>query len=144
MVDAESMTRRLLSLHEAVQHLMTHARGADAVRLRTEPMLRAAVERWLQIAVEACIDLAYHVIAEHGWTPPDTARASFAVLAGQGLVPAELAERLGRVVGMRDILVHEYAAVDLDVVTAVLAHGLGDLQAFGAIIGGLLEAGWES
>lgn len=137
--EPESTTRRLLSLNEAMQQLSTHAAGAHAAQLRQDPLLRAAVERWLQIAVGACIDLAYHLIAERGWTPPNTARGSFGTLAGHGLISGELATRLGMAADMRNILVHEYAEVDLDIVAEVLRSGLPDLRRFAGHIGELLK-----
>lgn len=138
MVDPETTTRRLLTLNEALQHLA--ARGSvGADQLRADPTLRAAVERWLQVAIEACIDLAYHVIAERGWTPPDTSRGSFETLAAHGLISPDLATRLGMAAGMRNILVHEYAEADLDVIAAVVHEGLGDLHTFGAMVGELLQ-----
>jgi uncharacterized protein YutE (UPF0331/DUF86 family) len=137
VVDQASATRRLLSLNEALQHLAAHG-SLSAGELSADPTLRAAVERWLQVAIEACIDLAYHVVAERGWTPPDTARGSFQTLAAHGLLPADLASRLGMAAGLRNILVHEYAEVDLDVIAQVVRERLADLRAFGAVVGGLL------
>jgi hypothetical protein len=71
-------------------------------------MLRAAVERWLQVAIEACIDIATHVLASEGWTPAGSARDAFLVLANHGKIPLELAQRLGSAAGMRNVLVHDY------------------------------------
>lgn len=139
MVDEAIVARRVLALNEALLHLSSRAAGCTADGLRGDPMLRAAVERWIQTGVEACIDLAYHVIAARGWTPPDSARDAFLSLAAHGVVPAELAARLGRSVGMRNVLVHEYTAVDLDAVALAVQHGLSDLRQFGAAMGALLD-----
>jgi uncharacterized protein YutE (UPF0331/DUF86 family) len=138
VVDPEATTRRLLTLNEALQYLASH-KSVGADRLRADATLRAAVERWMQVAIEACIGLAYHVIAERGWTPPDTSRGSFETLAAHDLISPELAARLGMAAGMRNILVHEYAEVDLDVIAAVVREGLGDLRTFGAMVGELLQ-----
>jgi uncharacterized protein YutE (UPF0331/DUF86 family) len=138
VVDPEATTRRLLTLNEALQHLAAHG-SVDADRLRADPTLRAAIERWLQVAIEACIDLAYHVIAGRGWTPPDTSRGSFETLAAHGLISPDLAARLGMAAGMRNILVHEYAEVDLNVIATVVREGLNDLRTFGAMVGELLQ-----
>jgi uncharacterized protein YutE (UPF0331/DUF86 family) len=43
--------------------------------------------------------------------------------------------------GLRNILVHEYAEVDLDVIAQVVRERLADLRAFGAVVGGLLQPG---
>lgn len=140
MVDAEIVARRLLALNDALQHLGQHPEARDVVRLSSEPLLRAAVERWLQVAIEACIDLAYHVVADRGWTPPETARAAFRTLASHGVIPPELADRLGLAAGLRNVLVHEYAEVDLTIVARAVAQRLDDLRQLGGHVGALLPA----
>jgi uncharacterized protein YutE (UPF0331/DUF86 family) len=90
-----------------VGHLETHLPDLDTRRLTADPVLEAAVERWVQIAVEACIDIAYHTVAERGWTPPDAAGGAFTTFAAHGMISAELAERMGRAAGLRNG--HEYA-----------------------------------
>jgi uncharacterized protein YutE (UPF0331/DUF86 family) len=79
-VDRDVVARRLLVLNECLSELSLPDRG-DPQKLASDSVLRAAVERWLQLAIEACIDIASHVIADAGWTPPATGRDAFFVLA---------------------------------------------------------------
>jgi hypothetical protein len=88
--------------------------------------------------LEACVDLAYHVIADRGWVPADTARGAFLRLAEQQLIGTELAGRLALAVGSRNILVHGYAEVDLELLSDAARHGLDDLRQLGAAVGALL------
>jgi uncharacterized protein YutE (UPF0331/DUF86 family) len=138
MVNPDAIARRLLALNEALQHLNAKSAEITAERLATDPLLQAAVERWLQVSVEACIDIAYHVISEQGWTPPDAARSAFATLTTHGVIPNDLAERLTRAAGMRNILVHDYVRVDRAILAAAVKSALADLRAFGAIAGTLI------
>jgi uncharacterized protein YutE (UPF0331/DUF86 family) len=132
VVDADVVARKLLALNEALQELMRPGAG-DERALAQDSMLRAAVERWLHIAVEACIDVADHVVASEGWTPPSSARAAFATLASHGKLPPDLAGRLGDAAGLRNILVHDYVSVDLARIAAVVRCDLDDLRAFAAV-----------
>lgn len=138
MVDAEVVTRRLLVLNDALSQLAGRSDAITAESLRGDPLLRAAVERWMQVAIEACVDLAYHVIADAGWVPTDSARGAFLRLAEHHVIAAELASRLGLAAGLRNILVHEYAEVDLVILAAAARDGLSDLRQLGASIGRLL------
>lgn len=128
MVDAEIATRKLLALGDALRELANRPSGDPAAL--SDPLLRAAVERWLQIAIEACIDLASHVIADEGWTPPHSARAGFAVLAGHGLLPLDLAERLGSAASLRNLLVHAYATIEVARIAKIVREDLQDLRDF--------------
>ena len=131
MVDADRVARKLLSLNEALSELQ-RPEAADPQALTEDPLLRAAVERWLQVSIEACIDLAAHLIASEGWTPPQSARAGFLVLAAHGRIPLELGRRLGLAASLRNLLVHDYAAVDLTRLAASVREDAGDLRAFAA------------
>jgi uncharacterized protein YutE (UPF0331/DUF86 family) len=142
MVDAPIVTRRLLVLSEALQDL-ARPDAQDVRALAENRLLRAAVERWLQIAIETCIDLAYHIASDAGWPPCESARAAFALLASHGLIDVDLAARLGRAAGLRNLLVHDYVSVDLGALAHVVAHDLDDLRAFGAAVGALLVADSE-
>ena len=73
MVDPDVVARRLLATNEALRELQ-RPEASKARNLAEDALLRAAVERWLQVAVGACIDVADHVIASEGWTPPQSAR----------------------------------------------------------------------
>lgn len=77
-------------------------------------------------------------MAARGWTPPDTARAAFLVLARHGVLDEALAQRLGEAAAMRDILVHDYVAIDLELLARAVRDDLDDLRRFGAIAAGLL------
>lgn len=138
MVDRDIVARRLLALNEALAHL-ERQRPLDGERLLKDALLRAGVERWLQVAIEACIDIAYHVVAEHGWTPPDAARTAFATLASHGMLDTDLARRLGLAAGMRNFLVHAYAEVDVALIARAANDDLGDLRAFGAVAARLMD-----
>ncbi|MGH7282670.1 MAG: type VII toxin-antitoxin system HepT family RNase toxin [Polyangiaceae bacterium] len=136
MVDADVIARRLLALNESLREL-GREEASNAAELAANPILRAAVERWLQIAIEACIDIAYHVVAEEGWTPPESGRAAFVSLAAHGKLPLDLAERLGSAAALRNLLIHDYVAVDLQRLALVVRDDLGDLRELAA-----RAAGW--
>ncbi len=138
MVDPDVISRRVLALSESVGHLAS-SDAADPVRLASDAMLRAAVERWLQVAIEACIDIAYHVVAGNEWTPPDTARGAFLALAAHGLIAHDLALRLGAAAGLRNVLVHDYVAVDLERLARVVREDLDDLARFSSAAAALVQ-----
>jgi len=131
MTNPDVVARRLLALNDALRELARPACG-DAEALVRDAMLRAAVERWLQVAVEAAIDIAHHVVAARGWTPSPTARSAFTTLAGHGLLEPAHASRLARAAALRNVLVHEYIAVDLVQLAHIVAHDLTDLRTFAA------------
>jgi uncharacterized protein YutE (UPF0331/DUF86 family) len=88
----------------------------------------------LQRAVQAAIDLAAHVVTEEGYGVPDSTAGFFTLLEQRGIIDGELAGRLRRMVGFRNIAIHEYRSVDPAIVEAIVEKHLGDLRALGARI----------
>ena len=64
---------------------------ADAILSRPEPEFLAEVRDrdlatfYLFLAIQECIDLAAHWVADEGWTPPDDAASAFDILADRDL-----------------------------------------------------------
>ena len=81
-------------------------------------------------ACESAIDLANMAIRKHRLGVPGDARESFALVARSGLIPSDLSFRLQRMVGFRNIAVHQYQDLDLDIVESVIREGLDDLLRF--------------
>jgi uncharacterized protein YutE (UPF0331/DUF86 family) len=128
LVDLESVDRRLQRLGELLAVLEDIRAEGEQVYLAGR-QTRLAAERALQLAVQACIDVAAHLVAELGLRTPDTYREAFLGLAHEGLVHEDLAQRLGDAAGMRNILVHEYLEIDPRQVWRALER-LDDLRAF--------------
>jgi uncharacterized protein YutE (UPF0331/DUF86 family) len=85
-------------------------------------------------ACEAAIDLANMLIRKRRLGVPGDARQSFALLERGGLIPAELSDRLQKMVEFRNVAVHQYQDLDLTIVKSVIHEGLDDVQAFAEIV----------
>lgn len=134
--DSTVVARKLLHLNETLAHLESQDAATLSLAAQSggiDPLRRAAIERWLQVAIEACVDLAYHVCAASGWSPPDSARQALLSLASHGALDGALAQRLGQAVGLRNLLVHDYADVDFALLCADLPADLRDLRSFAAV-----------
>ena len=86
----------------------------------------------LQRAIQAAIDLATHVVVQDGHHLPNSTAEVFTLLEQRGVLNRELAERLRKMVGFRNIAVHEYQTIDPDIVEAIIERHLGDLRLLGA------------
>jgi uncharacterized protein YutE (UPF0331/DUF86 family) len=84
----------------------------------------------LQIAIQAALDIASHIVSDAHLGEPRTNRELFERLTRAGRLPEPLGARLGAMAGFRNLLVHGYDEVDLAIVRDVLEHHLGDLDAF--------------
>ncbi|WP_220719793.1 type VII toxin-antitoxin system HepT family RNase toxin [Agarivorans litoreus] len=84
----------------------------------------------LQRACEACIDLANIINKQQQTGIPQHSRDSFALLARAGLLPLPLSESLQKMLGLRNIAIHYYQTLNLDIVIHVVEHRLSDFSDF--------------
>ena len=75
-----------------------------------------------------------HVVAERRLGLPQSSREAFALLSQNGILEPELSKRLQAMVGFRNIAVHDYQALQLPIVEAVITKHLGDFTAYSKAI----------
>ena len=110
----------------------------DSERLFGQPpaeFVEAAKDRdlaifYLFLAIQECIDLAAHWVADAGWGPPDDAGSTFDVLADRGAIDRALAATLHQAAGVRNRIAHGYAMLDYRRVQVEAQRGLPALRAF--------------
>ena len=132
-VDRELIATRVAKVREQLRHL------ARLATLSREAFLGSmteqhAVERELQIMIEACLDIGHHVISREGLRRPGDYREVFAVLHEAGIIGTELGRRLEDMASFRNRLVHGYLDVEPERVYEIAKDELGDVEAFVASI----------
>ncbi len=131
MTDPGLIAKKLGEIETCVGELRTLAQPD---RIRLDIRERRFVEHTLQLAIQAALDVASHIVSDERLGEPRTNRELFDLLEGRDWVTPELARTLRNMVGFRNVLVHGYDAVDLAVVEDVLRNRLGDLLEFAAVI----------
>jgi uncharacterized protein YutE (UPF0331/DUF86 family) len=130
LVDPERVRDRLGRLGRMLS-VLEEVRGAGEKAYLDDLDTRLKTERALQLAVQICIDIGAHLIAELGLDQPDDYRGVFDVLKRADLIDADLADSLGEAAGQRNLLVHGYEDIDDTQIWSSLSH-LDDLRAFAA------------
>lgn len=80
----------------------------------------------IQRACEAALDMGQHLIRRERLGVPQSARDVFALLARAGWIDAGLADALKRMVGFRNIAVHDYQALQLPITVAIITSHLDE------------------
>lgn len=131
MTDPDLIAKKLARIETYVSELRRLAKPADLDRDVREQRF---VQHTLQLAIQAAMDVASHIVSDERLGEPGTNRELFDLLGRAGHVPTPLAATLGNMAGFRNILVHGYETVDLAIVRDVLEHHLDDLLSFVAAI----------
>lgn len=85
---------------------------------------------YLFLAIQECIDLAAHWVADEGWAPPEDAGSTFDVLADRGAITRAVADGLRGAAGLRNRIAHGYAMLDYRRVREESREGIPPLRAF--------------
>ncbi|PXF29458.1 toxin-antitoxin antitoxin component [Pokkaliibacter plantistimulans] len=84
----------------------------------------------VQRACEAALDMAQHLIRKERLGVPQSARDTFMLLASAGWIDPSLAEGLRRMVGFRNIAVHDYQALQIPIVVSIIQRHLDEFLQF--------------
>ena len=85
-------------------------------------------------AVQLCVDIGAHLVVDTQLPPPDTMGQTFDVLQEAGIINADLAGRMKKAVGFRNLAVHNYDAINWAIVYAIAQYRLTDFEDFAKAI----------
>lgn len=109
---------------------ITDEYAGDPANLEADLTRQDSIILNIQRACEASIDLAMHLVRKHALGIPQDSRQGFDLLAEAGRLDPAMAEALKRMVGFRNIAVHDYQKLNLEIVRAIIERHLGDLRGF--------------
>lgn len=122
-MDAELVARKVTQAEKA----LARVRGrlpASVKAFSRDYDAQDIVYRNFVIAVQNCVDISAHIIAVERLEPPASMGGVFGVLAAHGRLTAAQARRLRDLVTLRNIIVHDYARIDLKRAFPLLKSGL--------------------
>ena len=88
----------------------------------------------IQRACEASIDIAMYLVSQKKLGVPKANRDGFIMLADAGIIDHDLAKTLINMVGFRNVAVHDYQALQLNILEAILEKHIDDFKAFTKVI----------
>jgi uncharacterized protein YutE (UPF0331/DUF86 family) len=129
MVNRDLLASKLAELADRVARIR-ECRKDTVTELAADRDAAELVSFNLMLALQACADIASHLVADEGWAAARTLAEGFTRLEQQGVIAAPVAGALRSAVGLRNVVAHGYAGVDLGVVHRAATEGLEDLDAF--------------
>jgi len=118
------------SIERGIKQIRIYYGLPSEIPFEEDYLRQDAVALNLQRACEQCIDLANYVIKLRKLGLPKDSKESFRLLASNRTISADLAKKLEGMVGFRNVLVHEYQRMDIDLMIDVIENRLDDLLLF--------------
>ena len=138
MVDKEVIESLCISIRRNLKEL-SDAQDIDWNKFVKDNRSRRFVERLLQIAIEAMIDIGHHIISDEGFREPQSYRDVFKILAENGILPEDDLPKYENIASFRNILVHHYGKIDDSIVYGVFRNRVEDIEEYVAYILSWLE-----
>lgn len=117
------------SLERCIQRIKSEYFGFEN-ELETNFTKQDSIILNIQRACENAIDMATHVVRIEKLGIPLTSREVFALLENHNIISSALSNSLQKMVGFRNIAVHNYIALELIVIQKIIALHLADLMQF--------------
>lgn len=129
VVKRETIEQQLQDLDEILQELNKH-KAVTQETLTEDLTLRWALERGLIAAAEVVFDVANHILSAHFAAYPESYEDGLRLLAEKQVISRALYERIQGFGGFRNVLVHRYRTIKLDVVLTNFQESLEVLPDF--------------
>ena len=125
MIDQDIVLAKVAIIQRCLRRIRNKT-GTNPDRLDDQDIQDIVVLN-LQRAIQAAIDLAAHIVAEEELGLPSSLRENFKLLERAGIIPSELAETMQKMVGFRNIAIHEYQNLNPDILKKIVMERLDDL-----------------
>ena len=85
-------------------------------------------------ACQAAIDLAMHICMAEKLGAPQTSADAFEFLYNEEIITKEVADKMKKMVGFRNIAAHDYQSLNLNILKNILDHHLTDFTDFTSFV----------
>ena len=128
MVDPDIILSKTGTVRKCLRRIsdVTHGKPGSLDELDAQDIFVLNLQR----AMQAAIDLAAHVVAQENLGLPESLKENFVLINNAGIIDAGLSQRLQSMVGFRNIAVHDYQQINVEVLKAILTSHLADLDRF--------------
>lgn len=137
MVKKAVLATRLQRLEEYLKTLRA-VQKFDLQKFKADPFVHGTAERYLHLSIECLLDIGNHIIADRGYRKPETYAEILEILAEEGVLTVELSRTMAGMASFRNVLVHDYLRLDLEMVYQVMTDHLGHFEELARVYAELL------
>lgn len=125
-----TLSQKIAELQQLTKTLRLLQKKINRKQFLAEDFIRRAIERYLQLAIEATLDISDQIINEENLRKPTEYKDNILILGEQGILPKNFAVRFSRAAGFRNILVHDYVRLDKEKVYEHFKKDAADIEKF--------------
>ena len=127
MVNTDLMVSKVAAVNKHLKRIKIKA-DVDSETFLSDMDIQESVLFNLQMAIQNCIDIAAHIISDENLGVAGSNNEMFYILEENGYIPPHLTEKMVKAVGLRNLIVHEYAKLELRQVLQIAKIDIADLS----------------
>lgn len=128
MVKIEVLQRRIDKAEEYLNFLKNIKDKYSNEEFKENPMIYGSTERFLHLIIETLMDIGNHIISDQNLGKVDFYKDIPELLFEGNYINEELKDIFIKIIGFRNILVHDYLEIDHDIVYSIIRDDLNDLK----------------
>lgn len=128
-VDEALILAKISKLNQYLRYLY-ELRKSSLEEFKEDFRVSGSAERYLQVSIECIIDIGNEIISSLQLKRPERYRDIPYILSEAGIIPKNFADTIASMIGFRNLLVHDYATINLEMVYELLQTKLQDFEAF--------------
>ena len=128
-MDTEKITNKLMQIDEFLELLSQIGRTKED-QFVNDKILIGSAKYYLQVSIDACLNVANHIIASERLRAPKDYADTFSVLNETGFISTELCRKLRQMAKFRNRLVHLYSEIDNNYIYGFIRNDLNDFLLF--------------
>ncbi len=125
----EEINAKIAVIQERVRRLSKYT-GLTFEAYIKDLVIKDAIERNIEVAIQACIDIARIIIKRESLREPEDNKGVFVVLSENGIISEDSLKFLIPMSGARNVLVHGYDKIDDAIIFGVIKKHLSDFHLF--------------
>ena len=137
-IDKKVIEEKLISLNRCLDRIKLHT-PATVEALQTDFDAQDIISLNLQRAVQISVDIAAHILTEQLHEQTSTMAETFLALSKHGLLDSHLASRLAKAVGFRNIAVHEYDTLDMNILYSIITNEISCFYEYADTVLGIIN-----
>jgi len=130
----ELVLSKFVSLERCVKQIRDYYSQPRELPFAEDYLVQDAITQNIQRACEICIDMANYVVRTRKLGVPHASRDSFYMLAEAKIITLDVASEMTRMIGFRNVLVHQYQNINIEIMITVVEEKLDDLLAYAEYI----------
>lgn len=126
MVDIDLIMAKAGSVEKHLRRIRLKT-DIDITDFMTNVDIQESILFNIQMGIQNCIDIAAHIISDEGLGVPGSTNEMFYLLEDNGFLSRDLAEKMTKAVGFRNLMVHEYGKIEMNQVFEMAKKDIDDI-----------------